>query len=113
MKLSDTQLAKTLVRFTEGEAVPGPAQVGDNLELNIRFTMDGHFLSEIVENRVKLTKKLSLADAVVENFGELLTGAKEGDKLSTKVVVSAESTNEEARGREVDRRIRSARNSPT
>ena len=49
-----------------------------------------------------MRKRLSLADSIIENFGELVVGAKEGDKLSTTVKVLDTSLNESFKGVEVD-----------
>jgi trigger factor len=98
----DHQLARTLEQVTPGEAFDGEASAGDRLVLNATFSSSGKLVSKIEEEIVTLRKKLSLADCVVENFGELMTGAVEGDKLTTKVKILDTSFNEAFRGVEVD-----------
>ncbi len=98
----DSQLAKTLSRMSMGEAVDGAAQIGDTIEINATFSSDGKQLSKIEEAKVSLQKTLSLGDAVISNFGELLVGAVEGDKRTSKVVISDQAINESFRGKEVD-----------
>lgn len=101
----DTQLTRTLERITPGEAFDGEAKPGDRLLVTIEFSKDGKAVSTIEEKLVVLRSKLSLADSVIENFGELLTGAKEGDVKETKVTVLETSLNEHLKGAEVDAKI--------
>ena len=98
----DHQLARTLERITPGEAYDGEASVGDRLLLNAKFSSEGKQISDLEESIVTLRQKLSLADCVVENFGELMVGSKEGDKLTTKVTVLETSMNQAFRGVAVD-----------
>jgi trigger factor len=98
----DHQLARTLERITPGEAYDGEASIGDRLLLNAKFSSEGKQISDLEESIVTLRQKLSLADCVVENFGELMVGSKEGDKLTTKVTVLETSMNQAFRGVAVD-----------
>jgi len=98
----DTQLAKTLVRFSEGIAVDAPAELGDNLTVDITFAFEGKEIGTIQEEKVAVRKRLSFADAVLENFGEVVIGAKEGDTVTTTLKVAETSENEEYRGKTVD-----------
>ncbi|MFM8401053.1 MAG: trigger factor, partial [Pirellula sp.] len=66
------------------------------------FTQDGRRISSFDEVLVTLRDELSLADCIIENFGELMTGAKEGDKVATKVKILETSLNESLRGTELD-----------
>jgi trigger factor len=54
------------------------------------------------EESVTLEGRLSFSDGVCEGFGELMTGAKEGDTLTGKVMVAEGVENEEMRGTEID-----------
>lgn len=101
----DLQLHRTLERITQGEAVDDVAKLGDRVVVSIDFRHDGKVVSSVDEAVVTLRNKLSLADCIIENFGELLVGAKEGDKLSTKVKIFETSLNESYRGIEVDAEI--------
>ena len=98
----DHQLARTLERITPGEAYDGEASIGDRLLLNAKFSSEGKQISVLEEAIVTLRQKLSLADCIVENFGELMVGSKEGDKLTTKVTVLETSMNEAFRNVAVD-----------
>ncbi len=102
----DLQLKRTLERVTAGEATDAEAKLGDRVVVSIDFTQDGKPISSIDEKLVQLRSKLSLADTVIENFGELLVGAKEGDTKSTKVKIYDTALNESLRGQEVDATIK-------
>ncbi len=101
----EKQLVRTLERITQGEAFDGEARIGDRLVVDIDFSLDGKDISSIEENLITLRSKLSLADTIIENFGELLTGAKEGDVREAKVTIFETSLNESLRGKEVDAKI--------
>jgi len=98
----EKQLVRTLERFVPGEPWDGEAKAGDRLVLDAEFSQNGRRISSFDEVLVTLRDELSLADCIVENFGELMTGAKEGDKISTKVKILETSLNESLRGTEVD-----------
>jgi len=98
----ETQLVRTLDRITPGEPWDGEAQLGDRLVLDAEFSQGGRRISGFEESLVILRAELSLADCIIENFGELMSGSKEGDRISTKVKVMETSLNEALRGQEVD-----------
>lgn len=98
----DQHLSRTLTRFMPGEPVDGEAMLGDMLTLNAKFSIDGKQLASMEEEVIPLRKKLSFGDAVIENFGELVTGKKEGDEFECKIQISDSAANEELRGKEID-----------
>jgi len=98
----DAQLAKTLVRFSDGIAIDAPADLGDSLTVDITFAHDGKEIGTIEEEKVSVRKRLSFADAMLENFGETVIGAKEGDTVKTTLKIGETSTNEEYRGKTID-----------
>ncbi len=95
----DEQLARTLTRFASGEPVDGEAVLGDSLTVNIEFKIDGKSYPGIEEERVTLTKKLSFADAVIEDFDTLMVGVKENESRSIVVKISDSSSNEQFRAK--------------
>ena len=101
----ERQLVRTLDRIVEGEPVDGEAKLGDKAVINIAFTTDSKPLSFLEESVVQIHPQLSLADCIIENFGELVVGKKEGDSVTTKVKVLETSLNEQLRGVEVDAEI--------
>jgi trigger factor len=98
----DHQLARTLERITPGEAYDGEATLGDRAVINATFSSNGRQVSKIEEEIVTVRKRLSLADCIIENFGDLIVGAKEGDTRTTTVKVLETSQNEAFRGVDVD-----------
>ncbi|MFN9510271.1 MAG: trigger factor [Planctomycetota bacterium] len=98
----EKQLVRTLERFVPGEPWDGEASKGDRLLLEAEFSKDGRRISSFDEVLVTLRDELSLADCIIENFGELMSGSKEGDKVATKVKILETSLNESLRGTEVD-----------
>jgi len=101
----ERQLVRTLDRIIPGEPVDGEAKLGDQAAIDIAFTVDSKPLSFLEEASVTIRPQLSLADCIIENFGELVAGKKEGDKVSAKVKVLETSLNEALRGVEVDAEI--------
>jgi trigger factor len=98
----ETQLLRTLQRVTPGEPWDGEASLGDRLLLEAEFSQNGRRISGFDEVLVTLRPELSLADCIIENFGELMSGSREGDKISTTVKVLETSLNEAVRGTQVD-----------
>jgi len=87
-----------------GRLVPakGSPAVGDLVVANLRFTgADGKLLSHAEEMEIVVRPKLSLADAEVDGFGELLAKAKAGETVSCELTVSDEAAVEELRGQPV------------
>lgn len=101
----DAQVEQMLSKY--GQLVPhdAPAKEGDYLVVNLRGTADGKEVSSDEERVVRLRETLSLVDGTVEGFLKLADGAKEGDKLSTKVTLTPHAPNAELRGKEVDLEI--------
>ena len=101
-KIVDQQMTRTLARFSEGEGVDGEAQLEDRLVLNGTFKHNGNEINELEETSVILRDVLSFADCEILDFGNLMTGVKEGESRSCKVTISSASGNEALRGQEVE-----------
>ncbi len=98
----DEHLSRTLKRFMSGDAVDGPAQLGDLVTLNATFSIDGKEINSFEEEQVVIAKKLQFGDATVENFGELIVGKKEGEKFTTSVSLSDDAAVVDLRGKDVE-----------
>ncbi|SMP38777.1 trigger factor [Neorhodopirellula lusitana] len=98
----DVALQRVLGRYATQEASADPAESGDKLLITAVFKDGDKTLSEMDEEQVTLAKRLSLSDAVCENFGELLAGKKEGDVVTGKAKLSDAHATEELQGKEVD-----------
>lgn len=93
-------------RNVQPEAVDEPAADGDLVLIAAKFSKDGRTLSELEEERIRVSDRLSFSDAVCENFGETIRGAREGDVRQGKVKIGDNSPDEELRGLEVDAEFR-------
>ncbi len=98
----ERQLQRTLERVTPGEPCDGEAQLGDRLLVNAQFEIDGKQISEFEEELITLRPKLSLADSIIENFGDAFVGKKEGDTVEVQFKILETSYNEAFRGKEVN-----------
>jgi len=95
-------LKRVLSRYATLEASDEPAEMGDRVLITAVFKDGEKTLSEMDEERVTVSERLSLSDALCTNFGELCAGSKEGDVLTGKVQLSETHDNEDVRGKEVD-----------
>jgi trigger factor len=98
----DEAIEGLIGRNVSPEAVDEPAEEGDSLLITARFLKDGKVISEMDEERVRLTDRLSFSDAVCPNFGELMKGKREGATVPGKVKIGEEAPDEELRGQEID-----------
>ena len=95
-------LKRVLARYSKLVDFDGPAAEGDLLTLNLTFTLNGDVVSSVTEKVVPLKAKLSLRDTEISDFGQLLAGAKAGEKRETKAKVTEDVEKEELKGQEVD-----------
>lgn len=97
----DRQLQRTLERVTPGEAYDGAASLGDRVLVNASFQVDGKFINTLEEELITLRSKLSLADSIIENFGDAVVGKKEGELVEVDFHILETSLNEAFRGKAV------------
>lgn len=97
----DEHLSRTLKRFMAGEAVDGPIEMGDNVTLSAKFTLDGRVVSSFDEQEATVAKQLNFGDAIVEDFGSLIVGKREGDNFTTSVTMSDDAAVVDMRGKQV------------
>lgn len=90
-----------LKQFRSYEDREGPAEIGDELTLNVEFFHNDSSLRKIKGVAFELLPVLRFEDAEVSNFGELLTGAVAGDRRESETVVSQETESLELRGETV------------
>jgi len=101
----DVAVVRLLSRNAALEATDEAAVKGDRLLITAKFSDDGRFLSEMDEEHVTLTDRLTLSDAVCSGFGEAMAGAMEGETRSVKVTISGNNEDESLRGKEIDAEI--------
>jgi len=104
-KAVDAAVVRLLSRNAALEPTDEAAIMGDRLLITAKFTDDGKFLSEMDEEQVTLTEKLTLSDAICAGFGKAMTGAMEGETRSVKVTISENNEDESLRGKEIDAEI--------
>ncbi len=75
---------RLLSRNAPMEATDEAAVKGDRLLITAKFSHDGHYLSEMDEEYVTLSDQVSFSDGICANFGEVLSGAMEGDTRTFK-----------------------------
>jgi len=95
-------LQKLLARYGKLKHRDGPVQPGDALDVDIHVTDDGHVVSKSEQVRVKAMPVLSMRDATINDFDELIVGATKGETRRTQVRISDGAENERMRGKELD-----------
>ncbi len=79
----------------------GPAEPGDYIVTNLRFTQDGRKLSKAEEEVIRIRPVLSFRDGRIEKFDELMTGVRGGETRQATAKISEDAPNEALRGQEV------------
>lgn len=97
----DAHLQRILKRYGKLVDHHEPAGEGDYITLNITFSRDGNVLSSLQDRTVVVKPKLSFRDAQLDNFGELMRGAKRGDRRTATLKISEAVDNEQWKGQEV------------
>ncbi|MFM7077052.1 MAG: trigger factor [Planctomycetaceae bacterium] len=85
-------------RLVPHDGAPAP---GDLIVASLRFLDGDRELSRADEVEIVVREKLSLADAEVPGFAELVAKAKPGKPLTATITVSAEAADEALRGKPV------------
>lgn len=98
----DNYLKKLLTRYAKTVDSTEPVQDEDLLTLELTFSHDGKQIARTTESNVAVRPTLTFKDAKLEGFDKLVTGKNVNDIVETKLPISAESDNEELRGKEVD-----------
>lgn len=101
----DDSLERVLSRHATLEATDEPAETGDKLLITAVFRDGDRVLSEMDEERVTLTERLSFSDGTIDDFGSLMEGVKEGETRSGKVTISEGASSELYQGKQVDASI--------
>ena len=97
----EAHLQRILKRYGKLVVHHEPAEDGDYVTLNLTFSRDGNELSKLQEQTVVVKPKLSLRDAQLDTFGELIRGAKAGDRREATLKISEDVDNEALKGQEV------------
>jgi trigger factor len=98
----DSHLSRTLTRFVKGEPVDGECKAGDTIDMNASFSLNGKQIAHFEEETVVVRPKLTFGDAQLDGFDKLMSGKKEGEKVTAKLTLSDSAANEELRGKEIE-----------
>ena len=108
-EITEKDVDAAVVRLLSRNAVLEPtdeaAVKGDRLLITAKFTADGKYLSEMDEENVALTDRITLSDAICGGFGAAMTGVMEGETRNVKVTISENNEDESLRGKEIDAEI--------
>lgn len=97
----DAHLHRLLTRYGKLVEHDGPARDGDVVTLDLTFSREGQVLSKIEGRAVPVKQKLSFRDTQLENFGELMRGAVQGDNRTATLKIGVDVDNEQLKGQEV------------
>ncbi|MFW6171163.1 MAG: trigger factor [Planctomycetota bacterium] len=98
----EAELQKLLAKRGRMVDREGPVEPNDILDVRIQVTADGKEIMKSDKVGVRALPALSLRDATIENFGELIVGAGKGESRTTKVTIGPGAENAEMRSQEVD-----------
>jgi len=96
------RLKQLLSKYGQLEQHDGPIEAGHFVTATLRTSYEGRQLAQLTEETIEVKPTLSLTDAKLEGFDQLLIGKKAGDTVTTKLAISPEAENEEFRGKEID-----------
>ncbi|HLA85405.1 MAG TPA: trigger factor [Thermoguttaceae bacterium] len=97
----DVQLKRVLARW--GRLIPkdGPAETGDYITVNLKFTDGDRVLSNAEEEVIRIRPTLSFRDGNVLKFDKLMAGVTAGETREGKAKLSDDAPNLPLRGKEV------------
>ena len=98
----EESLQRLLARYGKLVVREGSVEAGDFVNVDIHVADSGKVISQAEDVRVKALPTLSLRDATIEGFGELVVGAEKGEAHKTTVVISDGAENEAMRGKELE-----------
>jgi trigger factor len=91
-----------------GQLAPhdGPVEPGDVVSASLETERDGQKLLTVADASLRVRPVLRFADAELNGFDKLMSGAQAGDERTTAVTVSREAEELELRGEKIDVRFR-------
>jgi trigger factor len=94
----EREVATVLKREAPLVPVDGPAQAGDTLAVSLTSRHNGNVLNRQEDIAIELKNKLSLADAMVENFDQLMKDVRAGERRTIEVEVQHTAAHGDSRG---------------
>lgn len=111
-KFTDADIEKEKNRLLEsyGKAEPKPGdnptvEVGDTIMVSAKVSQGDKEMNSFENARLKVEKQLIMNDAVCDNFGDVLTGAKVGETRTVQIKLSNGLSDEAMRGQIVQGRF--------
>ncbi|HEY8505299.1 MAG TPA: trigger factor [Gemmataceae bacterium] len=111
-EFTDAEVEREVRRVLEpsGQIVPKPGKDGaepvveldDIVTADVTMRLGDQVLNELKEVRVKVDKRLVLADGVAEKFDKKLAGAKVGEQRKVDIVLSQDLGNPALRGKTIE-----------
>jgi trigger factor len=109
-EISDADIERHFESFLSqyGQLVPqeGPVEPGDVVSVSIETERDGRKLLAVADASLRVRPVLRFADAELNGFDKLMSGAQAGDERTTSVTVSPEAEEIELRGEKIEVRFR-------
>jgi trigger factor len=99
----DVDQALQQMLANRGRLVPhdGPAEPGDYITTNLRFTHEGQTISSADEELIRIRPTLSFRDGQIEAFDKLMAGVRAGETRQGEAQVSEDAPNPALRGAKV------------
>ncbi len=103
----EEHLKRLLARYGTRVTQDGPVVDGEGqfIRASLTFRLGDQVLNTLADEELEVRKVLSFTDGRLEDFNALVVGKSAGDKVTGKVKISNDSTNEAIRGQEVDIKI--------
>lgn len=79
-----------------------PAKLDDYIAAKLTFSHDGAVLSSAENEIIKIRPVLTFHDSTIRDFDKLMDGAKEGDVINTKTILSIDAPNPILAGKEIE-----------
>ncbi|MDR0869771.1 MAG: trigger factor [Planctomycetaceae bacterium] len=98
----DKAVERVLTSYGDLEPKEEPAQSGDYIVAKLTFQDGGTVLSQSESETIRIRSVLSFRDGSVKEFDKLMSGAKAGDVITSKVVLTKDAANEAYRGKAID-----------
>ncbi|GHT23940.1 trigger factor [Planctomycetales bacterium] len=98
----DTAVKRVLNNYGSLEKKDDFVEAGDYIETAITFKDGDTVLSSAERETLCVKAVLTLHDTTIKDFDKLFNGAKKGDTISTKVVISENAANTEYKGKTIE-----------
>lgn len=79
-----------------------PAKLDDYIAAKLTFSHDGAVLSSADNEIIRIRPTLTFHDSSIRDFDKLMTGAKAGDVINTKTILSIDAPNPILAGKEIE-----------